>query len=382
MLGRPFDETHDLFRTAFRSFVEKEVSPHVEEYERARRIDKDLFLRAGASGFLGMTVPTEYGGGGEPDYRFSVVMVEEFCRAQVGSTAGAITLHNDTIVPYFLRDTTEQQRQRWLPGICSGETMTAIAMTEPGTGSDLANITTRAERRGDHYVVNGTKTFITNGINADLIVVACKTDPTQRHRGISLLVAESGMPGFTRGRQLEKIGQHAQDTCELIFEDVHVPVENMIGAENTGFAQLVGNLPKERLSLAVHAVANATAAFEMTLRYCKERKAFGQPIGSFQNSKFKFAEMKTEIHLGQSFVDQQVLALNAGELTAEDAAQSKWWCTEMNWRVLDACLQLHGGYGYMEEYPIARAWRDGRVPTIYGGTTEIMKEIVGRSLGL
>jgi acyl-CoA dehydrogenase/long-chain-acyl-CoA dehydrogenase len=382
MFARPFDETHGLFRDAFRSFIEKEVSPHVEEFERARRIDKNLFLRAGASGFLGMTVPTEYGGGGEADFRFSVVMVEEFCRAQVGSTAGAITLHNDTIVPYFLHRTTEEQRQRWLPGICSGETMTAIAMTEPGTGSDLANITTRAERRGDHYVLNGTKTFITNGINADLIVVACKTDPAQRQRGISLLVVESGMPGFTRGRQLEKIGQHAQDTCELIFEDVCVPVENLIGEENSGFAQLVGNLPKERLSLAVQAVAHATAAFEMTLPYCKERKAFGQPIGSFQNSKFKFAEMKTEIHLGQTFVDQQVLALNAGELTAEDAAESKWWCTEMNWRVLDTCLQLHGGYGYMEEYPIARAWRDGRVPTIYGGTTEIMKEIVGRSLGL
>jgi alkylation response protein AidB-like acyl-CoA dehydrogenase len=382
MFARPFDETHNLFRDAFRSFVEKEVSPHVEEFERARRIDKDLFLRAGASGFLGMTVPTEYGGGGEADFRFSVVMVEEFCRAQVGSTAGAITLHNDTIIPYFLQATTEEQRQRWLPGICSGETMTAIAMTEPGTGSDLANITTRAERRGDSYVLNGTKTFITNGINADLIVVACKTDPTQRHRGISLLVVESGMPGFTRGRQLEKIGQHAQDTCELIFDNVEVPVENLLGEENSGFTQLVGNLPKERLSLAVQAVAHATSVFEMTLQYCKERKAFGQPIGSFQNSKFKFAEMKTEIHLGQTFVDQQVLALNAGELTAEDAAEAKWWCTEMNWRVLDTCLQLHGGYGYMEEYPIARAWRDGRVPTIYGGTTEIMKEIVGRSLGL
>ncbi|HVE25304.1 MAG TPA: acyl-CoA dehydrogenase family protein [Sporichthya sp.] len=382
MFARPFDETHNLFRDAFRSFVEKEVSPHVEEFERARRIDKDLFLRAGASGFLGMTVPTEYGGGGEADFRFSVVMVEEFCRAQVGSTAGAITLHNDTIIPYFLKATTEEQRQRWLPGICSGETMTAIAMTEPGTGSDLANITTRAERRGDSYVLNGTKTFITNGINADLIVVACKTDPSQRHRGISLLVVESGMPGFTRGRQLEKIGQHAQDTCELIFDNVEVPVENLLGEENSGFTQLVGNLPKERLSLAVQAVAHATSVFEMTLQYCKERKAFGQPIGSFQNSKFKFAEMKTEIHLGQTFVDQQVLALNAGELTAEDAAEAKWWCTEMNWRVLDTCLQLHGGYGYMEEYPIARAWRDGRVPTIYGGTTEIMKEIVGRSLGL
>jgi len=382
MFARPFDATHELFRDAFRSFVEKEVSPHVEEFERARRIDKDLFLRAGASGFLGMTVPIEYGGGGEDDFRFSVVMVEEFCRAQVGSTAGAITLHNDTIVPYFLKATTEEQRQRWLPGICSGETMTAIAMTEPGTGSDLANITTRAERRGDSYVLNGTKTFITNGLNADLIVVACKTDPAQRHRGISLLVVESGMAGFTRGRQLEKIGQHAQDTCELVFDDVAVPVENLIGEENSGFAQLVGNLAKERLSLAVQAVAHATAAFEMTLRYCKERKAFGQTIGSFQNSKFKFAEMKTEIHLAQTFVDQQVLALNAGELTAEDAAESKWWCTEMNWRVLDTCLQLHGGYGYMEEYPIARAWRDGRVPTIYGGTTEIMKEIVGRSLGL
>jgi alkylation response protein AidB-like acyl-CoA dehydrogenase len=377
-----FDETHELFRSSFRSFVEREVAPHVEEWERNRRIDKELFLRAGKAGFLGISAPAEYGGSDQHDFRYNAIMAEEFCRAGVGSTASAILLHNDTCLPYLLGQANEEQRRRWLPGACSGEIPLAVAMTEPGAGSDLAAISTRAERHGSYYLLNGTKTFITNGLNADLVIVACKTDPTQRHRGMSLLAVESGMPGFSRGRQLDKIGHHAQDTAELVFTEVRVPVENLIGEEGTGFRQLVQNLPSERLSLAVYAVAHAQAAFDWTLRYCKERKAFGQPIGSFQNSKFKFAEMKTELDIAQVYIDKQIEEANAGTLTAEDAAEGKWWCTEMNWRVLDTCLQLHGGYGYIEEYPIARAWRDGRIPRIYGGTTEIMKEIVGRSLGL
>jgi alkylation response protein AidB-like acyl-CoA dehydrogenase len=377
-----YDETHELFRQSFRSFVHREIVPHVEDWERAGIIDKTAFKKAGQSGFLGMAVPEQYGGAGESDFRFNAVMAEEFCRAQVGSSASCILIHNDTCLPYFLSAANEEQRQRWLPGICSGEYVTAVAMTEPGAGSDLASISTTAIRDGDHYVLNGTKTFITNGHNSDLVIVACKTDPTQRHAGMSLIVVEAGTEGFERGRKLEKIGQHSQDTAELAFINARVPVANLLGEEGTGFKQLVAHLPQERLSIAVLAVAHAETAFEGTLEYCKSRKAFGQPIGSFQYNRFTLAEMRTELDLGRVYVDQQVQALNSGELSADDAAKAKWWCTEMSWRVLDRCLQLHGGYGYMEEYPIARAWRDGRVPTIYGGTTEIMKEIIGRSLGV
>jgi alkylation response protein AidB-like acyl-CoA dehydrogenase len=377
-----YDETHSLFREAFRSFVDKEVLPFVEEWEEAGIVDKAMFRKAGRSGFLGIAVPEQYGGGGQPDFRYNAVMAEEFSRAGVGSSASSLLIHNDTCLPYLLAGTNDEQKARWLPGVCSGDLVTAIAMTEPGAGSDLAGIRTTAIRNGDHYLVNGTKTFITNGINSDLVIVACKTDPTQRHRGMSLLVVEAGMPGFERGRRLKKIGQHSQDTAELVFTDVQVPVANLIGEEGGGFKELVTKLPQERLSIAVLAVAQAETAFGWTLDYCKQRHAFGQPIGSFQHNRFKLAEMRTEIDLARVFVDRQVEALNAGELTPEDAAEGKWWCTEMAWRVLDTCLQLHGGYGYMEEYPIARAWRDGRVPTIYGGTTEIMKEIIGRSLGV
>jgi alkylation response protein AidB-like acyl-CoA dehydrogenase len=260
--------------------------------------------------------------------------------------------------------------------------MTAIAMTEPGTGSDLAAVRTTAAREGDHYIVNGSKTFITNGINADLVIVVCTTDPAERHRSITLLVVEAGMAGFERGRNLDKIGVHANDTAELFFSDVRVPVANRFGDEGTGFAQLMAKLPRERLSIAVNAVAHAEAAFGWTLAYAKKRRAFGQPIGSFQHNRFALAEMRTELDVAQVYIDRQVEALNADELTAEEAAKAKWWATELQWRVLDTCLQLHGGYGYMEEYPIARAWRDGRVQRIYGGTNEIMKEIVGRSLGV
>ena len=293
-----------------------------------------------------------------------------------------LTLHNDICLPYFLSLCDEEQKARWLPGIASGELVTAIAMTEPGIGSDLASMTTTARRDGDDYVVNGSKTFITNGINADLVVTAVKTDPTQRHRGMSLVVIERGMDGFERGRNLEKVGLHAQDTAELFFTDVRVPVTNRLGEEGEGFRYLVTNLPQERLSIAATGVAAARAAFDETLAYVKERQAFGQPVGAFQNSRFRMAEMVTEIEIGQSFIDRCVLALNAGELTAEEASMAKWWCTELQGRVADACVQLHGGYGYMTEYPVARAFADARITRIYGGTTEIMKEIIGRSLGL
>ena len=300
----------------------------------------------------------------------------------MNAAATGIGLHNDVCLPYFLHAATEEQKARWLPGICAGTSITAIAMTEPGIGSDLAGMATTAIRDGDHYVVNGSKTFITNGIHADLVVTAVKTDPGQRHKGMSLLVLERGMEGFERGRNLDKIGMHAQDTAELFFTDVQVPVENLLGEEGQGFTWLVRNLPQERLNIAMAAVAAARAAFGWTLEYCKERTAFGQPIGSFQNSRFRLAEMATEIEIGQTFVDRCVMALNAGELTAEEAAMAKWWATDLQGRVVDAGVQLHGGYGYMEEYPIARAFADARVTRIYGGTNEIMKEIIGRSLGV
>jgi alkylation response protein AidB-like acyl-CoA dehydrogenase len=327
-------------------------------------------------------VPEEYGGGGVDDFRFNVVIAEETARAGVTGFGLGISLHNDIVLPYFLHLTDAEQKARWLPGIASGELITAVAMTEPGIGSDLASMRTTAVRDGDVYVVDGSKTFITNGINADLVVTAVKTDPGLRHKGMSLVVVERGMPGFERGRNLAKIGQHSQDTAELFFAGVRVPVANRLGEEGQGFAYLVTNLPQERLSIAVGAAAAARAAFEWTLDYVKERTAFGRPIGTFQNSRFRLAEMKTEIDIAEHYLDACVRALAAGDLTPEDAAEAKWWCTELQGRVLDSAVQLHGGYGYMTEYPVARAYADARVTRIYGGTTEIMKEIVGRSLGL
>jgi alkylation response protein AidB-like acyl-CoA dehydrogenase len=377
-----FDEEHELFRASFRQFVDKEIVPNNERWEKAGAVDRELFQRAGASGFLGFAAPEEHGGGGVRDFRYNLVLSEEIQAAGVGAAGLGLTLHTDICLPYFLDLTNGEQKARWLPGICSGELITAIGMTEPGTGSDLAGIATSAIRDGDHYVVNGSKTFITNGINADLVVTAVKTDPSQRHAGMSLLVLERGMEGFERGRNLEKVGLHAQDTAELFFTDVRVPVENLLGDEGMGFRQLVTNLPQERLSIAAAGVAAARAALEWTLAYCKERKAFGQAIGSFQNSRFRLAEVATEVEVGQAFVDRCVMALNAGELTAEEAAMAKLWCTELQGRVVDTCVQLHGGYGYMVEYPIARAYADARVTRIYGGTNEVMREIVGRSLGV
>jgi alkylation response protein AidB-like acyl-CoA dehydrogenase len=377
-----FDADHELFRDSVRAFLAKELVPHAEAWEHAGIVDREVFAKAGAQGFLGMAVPEEYGGGGVADFRYNVVIAEEIQRAGVNAAGLGWTLHNDICLPYFLTLCTDEQKARWLPGICSGELITAIAMTEPGIGSDLASMATSAIRDGDHYVVNGSKTFITNGINADLVVTAVKTDPSQRHTGMSLLILERGMAGFERGRNLDKIGMHAQDTAELFFNDVEVPVDNRLGDEGSGFLSLVDKLPQERLSIAVTGVAAARQALDITLEYVKERTAFGKPIGTFQNSRFRLAEMATEIELAQTFVDRAVLALNERELTAEEAAMAKWWCTELQKRVIDTCLQLHGGYGYMTEYPIARAYADARITTIYGGTTEIMKEIIGKSLGV
>jgi alkylation response protein AidB-like acyl-CoA dehydrogenase len=377
-----FDDEHEAFRDSFRRFLEKEVVPHHDRWERDGIVPREIFAAAGANGFLGMAVPEEYGGGGVDDFRFNVVIAEETARVGVTGFGLGISLHNDIVLPYFLHLTDDEQKARWLPGIASGELISAVAMTEPAIGSDLASMRTTAARDGDVYVVDGSKTFITNGINADLVVTAVKTDPSQRHKGISLLVIERGMAGFERGRNLEKIGQHSQDTAELFFAGVRVPVANRLGEEGRGFAYLVTNLPHERLSIAVGAAAAARAAFGWTLDYVKDRTAFGQPIGTFQNSRFRLAEMKTEIDIAEHYLDACVRALGAGELTAEDAAQAKWWATELQGRVLDAAVQLHGGYGYMAEYPVARAYADARVTRIYGGTTEIMKEIVGRSLGL
>jgi alkylation response protein AidB-like acyl-CoA dehydrogenase len=373
------EQEHDSFREAFRTFIAREVAPHHERWETEGRIDRAMFAAAARAGFVGINIPEEFGGGGTSDFRFNLIMSEEGWLAGVPGSTMCITLHNDVITPYLLA-ANDEQKARWLPGAADGTLMGAIAMSEPGAGSDLAGMQTSAIRDGDHYVVNGAKTFITNGLNSDFVIVAVKTDPTERHRGISLVVVEAGMPGFERGRKLNKVGLKSQDTAELFFRDVRVPVANRLGDEGTGFAQLVGKLPQERLGIAMAAVAGAEAALSATVDYCKTRHAFGQPLGSFQNTRFVVAEMRTEIDIAQVLIDRQVMALTAGQLSAVDAAESKWWCTEMQKRVVDSCLQLHGGYGYMEEYPIARAWRDTRAQTIYGGSTEIMKEIIGRAV--
>ncbi|MDQ6936512.1 MAG: acyl-CoA dehydrogenase family protein [Actinomycetota bacterium] len=376
-----YDEDHLAFGDAVRTFIAKEIEPHFLEWERAGASPRELFAAAGTQGFLGMAVPEEYGGGGVADFRFNQILDEQIAAAGVTGAGLGISLHNDTCLPYFLGYATEEQKRRWLPGIVSGDLITAVAMTEPGAGSDLSGIRTSARRDGDTYVVNGSKTFITNGINADLVITAVRTGE-HAHRGLSLLVLERGLPGFERGRNLDKVGMHSQDTAELSFTDVRVPAANLLGVENQGFLQLVKKLPQERMSIAVGAIAETRAAFDHALVYVKERTAFGKTIGSFQNSQFTLAEVATEIDVTQTFVDRCVNLLNADELSAEDAAKAKWWCTELQGRTVDRCLQLFGGYGYMMEYPIARAFVDARVTRIYGGSTEIMKQVIGRSLGL
>jgi alkylation response protein AidB-like acyl-CoA dehydrogenase len=376
-----YEQEHDEFRAMVRGWLEKNVAPFHAQWEKDGIVPRELWAAAGKQGLLGMDLPEEYGGGGVRDFRYNAVVDEEIIR--IGASGVGFGLHNDVVGPYLRDLTTEEQRQRWLPGFCSGELITAIAMSEPAAGSDLQGIETTARRDGDGWVLNGSKTFITNGINSDLVIVVAKTDPEAGGaKGISLLVVERDMPGFTRGRNLEKVGLKAQDTAELFFDDVRVPAENLLGSENGGFVHLMENLPQERLSIAVGAVAAVERILEITLEYVTGRTAFGRPIGKFQNTRFAMAEMQTEATIARTFVDECVRQLDAGELTVTDAAMAKWWTTELQNKVADRCLQLHGGYGYMEEYPIAKAWRDSRVQSIYGGTNEIMKEIIGRMMGL
>ncbi|QBI52293.1 acyl-CoA dehydrogenase family protein [Streptomonospora litoralis] len=375
-----FDTEHDLFRESVAEFLKREVVPFHDRWEKEGIVPREVWTKAGEIGLLGLGVPEAYGGSGVEDFRFNAVVSEEICR--VGASGLGFGLQNDVIAPYLVRLTSEEQRRRWLPGFSSGDLITAIAMTEPGAGSDLQGISTAAVRDGDDYVLNGQKTFITNGINADLVIVVARTDHDAGAHGLSLLAVERGADGFERGRNLDKIGLKAQDTAELSFTDVRVPAANLIGQENQGFVHLMENLPQERLSIAVSATAGAETVLAETVEYCKNRTAFGRPIGKFQNTRFVLAELATEVDLARTYVDRAITLLNRGELTVEDAAKAKWWTTELANRLIDRCLQLHGGYGYMMEYPVAKAWQDARIQSIFGGTTEIMKEIVGRSLGL
>jgi alkylation response protein AidB-like acyl-CoA dehydrogenase len=375
-----FGEEQLLLRDAFRGFLAEHVIPYHREWEKTGIVDRAVWGQAGKRGFLGFDVPAAFGGGGVRDFRNNAVVTEEIARA--GATGLGFALHNDIVAPYLVELTTDEQKARWLPGFCSGEIITAIAMSEPGAGSDLQGIRTAARRDGSDWVLSGSKTFITNGIHSDLVLVAARTTEEGGAHGLSLFAVERGMRGFTRGRNLEKIGMKAQDTAELFFDDVRVPAENLVGEENGGFGHLVDNLARERLSIAVTAAAAMEAVLAETVAYCRTRKAFGQSVGSFQNTRFVLAELAAETAVVRTFVDRCVEALDGGTLTAVDAATAKLASTEAQTRLVDRCLQLHGGYGYMLEYPVARAWVDARVQTIYAGTSEIMKEIIGRSLNL
>lgn len=377
-----FTDDHEAFRGLARDFIAKEVVPHYAEWEEAGRLPRALFEQLGSLGLLGTAVPEEYGGAGLADYRYNVVLQEESARALV--TLGTVRTQLDVVLPYFLAYAGRDQRERWFPGLASGKLLTAIAMTEPGTGSDLAGIRTTAVRDGDSYVLNGAKTFITGGLLADLVIVVARTstDPDNRRAGLTLLVVEDGMPGFTRGRVLHKMGIKVQDTVELAFDDVRVPVANRLGEEGAAFGYLGHNLPQERMTVAVGSVAQARAALDTTIAYVKERKAFGKTVASFQNTKFELAAVAAEIEAAQAMLDRAVLELVAGELSGPDAAKVKLFCTEMQARAVDRCLQLFGGYGYMLEYPIARLYADARITRIYAGTSEVMKVIIAKSLGL
>ena len=380
MVSKTYTEEHLLFKETVENFMKKEALPHTEKWEKAGIVDRDIWTKTGAMGMLCMDMPEKYGGLGLKDFRYNAILQEVMIDLGIGGPG--FTLQNDIMAPYFEKYFTKTQKEKWLPGIISGEIITAIAMTEPDVGSDLAGMRTTAVKKGDHYILNGAKTYITNGILSDLVLVCCKTDPSAGHKGVSILIVERGMEGFERGKNLEKLGLKAQDTAELFFEDVKVPVENILGEEGRGFYYLMHNLPQERLSIAVGSQAMAQRAFEDTLTYVKERTAFGRPIGKFQNSRFKMAEMQTEITIGRTFLDECILELNEDKLSNEKAAMAKYWFTEMADRVIDQCLQLHGGAGYMWEYPIAKAYAGHRIMRILGGTNEIMREIIGRSMGL
>ncbi|MGD9962074.1 acyl-CoA dehydrogenase family protein [Nocardioides sp.] len=380
-MGRDiFDAEHDAFRSSVATFLDKEVVPHHDAWEAAGIVDREAWSKAGALGLLGLQLDERYGGGGTPDFRYNVVIGEEMARR--GVYGAAYPLFNDMIVPYLAALADDEQKERWFPSLCAGERIAAIAMSEPGAGSDLQGIRTAAVRDGDHYVLNGQKTFISNGILADLVIVVARTDPDAGHQGISLLVVERGMEGFSRGRNLDKIGQHAQDTAELFFDEVRVPRQNLLGEEGSGFVHLMTNLSQERLSIAVSAASACEAIFDATLGYAKDRTAFGRAIAKFQHNRFVLAEMATDAHIARVFVDDCIKRHVAGELDAKTASMAKWWTTELQKKLVDQGVQMHGGYGYMTEYPIAKAYVNSRVQTIYGGTTEIQKEIIGRSLGI
>jgi alkylation response protein AidB-like acyl-CoA dehydrogenase len=375
-----FEPEHEQLRETVREFLEREVAPYAQQWNEHGIVDREAFISAGKYGLIGFNMPEQYGGGGTDDFRFNAVIDEEIAR--YGGPAPAISLQNDVVAPYFKSLANDEQLKRWMPGIVSGETILAVAMTEPGAGSDLAGIRASAIRDGEDWILNGTKTFISSGINADLVVVVARTDPDAGHKGFTLLVVEDGMEGFTRGRKLDKMGLHHQDTAELHFDNVPVPGANLLGQQGRGFYHLMHNLPSERLSIAISSVAGARESWRQTLQYCKDRKAFGQAIGSFQHNRFLLAEMDTELDVAENYIDRCLKAVCDGDLSAVEAAKAKWWCTEVAKKVIDGCVQLHGGYGYMMEYRVARDYTDSRIQTIYGGTTEIMKDLIGRDLGL
>ncbi|MFE2997282.1 acyl-CoA dehydrogenase family protein [Nocardia sp. NPDC059246] len=376
-----YGDDHRAFAELARGFVRKEVAPHYLEWEEAGIVPRSVFARAGELGLLGFAVPQTYGGLGVADFRFNQILIEEFMAGDGAGVGLNFALHNDICTPYLVELTTEEQRQRWLPGFVAGTLIAAIGMTEPGAGSDVAGIRTAAVDMGDHFLVNGAKTFITNGINADLVITAVRTS-AERHKGVTLMVLERGMAGFERGRNLEKLGLHSQDTAELSFTDVRVPKENVLGEVGRGFEYLMRKLAQERMQISVACLARARVALRTTIEYVGGREAFGQPIGGFQNTKFALADVATEVSVAEAFIDKCVLELNAGRLTPADAAKAKLWASEMEFRCIDRCQQLFGGYGYMREYPIARAAADARITRVYGGTSEIMREIIGRDLNL
>ncbi|GAB2674603.1 acyl-CoA dehydrogenase family protein [Thalassiella azotivora] len=376
-----FTEEHEALRASTREFLDRHARPRMEEFIEARALPRDLWLEAGKQGLLALMMPEEYGGGGADDWKFTVVVGEELSKVSA-ALSSCFGIHSDVVAPYLKRLTTEEQKQRWLPGFCSGEIVTAIGMTEPSGGSDLAALRTTAVRDGDHYVLNGSKTFITNGYSADLVVVAARTDPSKGPKGITLFGVETGMEGFTRGRKLDKVGQTESDTAELFFDDVRVPVANVIGEVDRGFIHMMEELVQERVGAAYSNLAHCRQILDETIDYVKERRAFGQAVGSFQHNKFKVAELVTTVDVTQAFVDQCIELHCRGELNAVDAAKAKWWSAQVQNDVLDECVQLHGGYGYMNEYRVARAWRDARVTKIWAGSNEIMKELIGRDLGL
>jgi long-chain-acyl-CoA dehydrogenase len=375
-----YDEDHEAFRSSVAEFLDRQVKPHLEEHIEEKSMPRELWLEAGKQGFLGLEIPEQYGGAEAGDYRFNAVLTEELAKVNM-ALPSCVGIHADIVAPYLVHLTTDEQKERWLPRFCTGEILTAIGMTEPSGGSDLANLKTTAVKDGDDWILNGSKTFITNGYSADLVIVAARTSPEKKARGITLFGVEADMAGYSRGRKLDKVGQPESDTAEMFFEDVRVPSANIIGELDNGFIHMMTWLPQERLGSAVTNISHAAQILEETIAYAKERTAFGKPIGAFQNTKFLLADLVTRVEVTQAYVDQAVMQHTEKLLTPIDAAKAKWWSAQVQNDVLDHCVQIYGGYGYMNEYRVARAWRDARVTKIWAGSNEIMKELIGRDLG-